>query len=309
MALDPFPADDPVWATDGLNLTAPIAAKQELGWELGEEPASAYFNWWQNLVWQYIDHYKTAVAYLESDKLSRQGGEISGSYTFDFDQGYNIGSDSFRLQTLFTGDVDAISVLPYAMLAGSKVGSPSRPWSIGYFDSIEINNSLASPAASFENVSVGSALTAEDLTATDKVTADEVIVGEFGHSSARGVRELDVTRATLVIDKPASTAFVQGTHEVHQSNVGVVSVSGNEMTVNLVLPMNGTKYGVHISACRGVGTGQTDLVMAQVFGKTTALFKVIFYYWDGSAWTAMSLDTTSGVSAVRAVINVVGRES
>jgi len=57
-----IPTDLPVWATaSGALKTAPPGAKQAAGWELlspKEKPPLDYFNWWQNLVYQWIAYFR-----------------------------------------------------------------------------------------------------------------------------------------------------------------------------------------------------------------------------------------------------------
>lgn len=77
------PADDPIWATDGLNTTEPIEAKKKLGWELGEEPPSAYFNWWQNNVYLWQQWLEAGVDALNAGKIDIDGDTIAaGNFAF-----------------------------------------------------------------------------------------------------------------------------------------------------------------------------------------------------------------------------------
>jgi len=57
------PSTDPVWATNvSALITTPPGAKQDIGWELTspkEKPFLDYFNWWMNLVYQWILYLRT----------------------------------------------------------------------------------------------------------------------------------------------------------------------------------------------------------------------------------------------------------
>jgi len=57
-----LPSSLPVWASDsGALITVPPTVKQETGWELTtpkEKPKLDYFNWWMNLVYQWIAYFR-----------------------------------------------------------------------------------------------------------------------------------------------------------------------------------------------------------------------------------------------------------
>lgn len=61
-----LPSSLPVWASDsGASITVPPTVKQEAGWELTtpkEKPKLDYFNWWMNLVYQWILYLSTFLA-------------------------------------------------------------------------------------------------------------------------------------------------------------------------------------------------------------------------------------------------------
>lgn len=48
------PTTLPEWNSDDTNQTEPLTAKKEEGWLVEEDPSSAYFNWWMNLVWKWL---------------------------------------------------------------------------------------------------------------------------------------------------------------------------------------------------------------------------------------------------------------
>lgn len=55
------PTQLPTWATDLVNNADPGTVKQALGWVFREKPASTHFNWWQNLVGQWIEYIQNGV--------------------------------------------------------------------------------------------------------------------------------------------------------------------------------------------------------------------------------------------------------
>lgn len=96
-ALAAFPGDDPVWNTGAANRATPAGAKQILGFVVGEEPSSAYMNWWMAHVGEYVQHYKTAIAQMSSEKLDRDGTTtITGVITPDGDNTRALGSTASR---------------------------------------------------------------------------------------------------------------------------------------------------------------------------------------------------------------------
>ncbi len=77
------PSTDPVWNTGGANRTTPTGLKQAAGWGLNEEPPSGYFNWWQNLVYQWQQWFEAGVDALNSGKIDIDGDVITaGDFEF-----------------------------------------------------------------------------------------------------------------------------------------------------------------------------------------------------------------------------------
>ena len=62
------PGSTPRWANVGGAIVVPSSGKQDVGWEAPEKPPAEYFNWFQNLTWQWLD-------YLDE-------GILSGPHTF-----------------------------------------------------------------------------------------------------------------------------------------------------------------------------------------------------------------------------------
>lgn len=55
------PSQLPTWATDpGANITDPGTAKKAQGW-IAELPPHEFFNYWQNLVYQWVVHFDTEI--------------------------------------------------------------------------------------------------------------------------------------------------------------------------------------------------------------------------------------------------------
>jgi hypothetical protein len=101
--------------------------KRALGWVLEEEPPSAWFNWFMFYTGEYIRRYKSAVAALYDDKLSRHGGVVDGECRLRLRCRSETSRDaSIRLQTLFAGSVDLITLLP--SYSGAAVGTSLRPF-------------------------------------------------------------------------------------------------------------------------------------------------------------------------------------
>jgi hypothetical protein len=55
----PKPSSIPEWASspsDPGDIVEPSGAKKQDGWNASERPPAQYFNWWQNLVYQWVDY-------------------------------------------------------------------------------------------------------------------------------------------------------------------------------------------------------------------------------------------------------------
>lgn len=60
------PTHDPTWATDtGASITDPGSTKQADGWVADERPPAHYFNWWMNLIGDYVDFFR---GFLDSNE-------------------------------------------------------------------------------------------------------------------------------------------------------------------------------------------------------------------------------------------------
>ncbi len=69
------PSDLPTWATDGgADIVEPNAGKQALGHRAGERPPAQYFNWWQNLVFQWIEWIDQILEHTFTHQISPFSG-------------------------------------------------------------------------------------------------------------------------------------------------------------------------------------------------------------------------------------------
>jgi hypothetical protein len=59
----------PRWNVDMTNNTEPTTFKKDAGWVVGEEPSSAFFNWWQNSVFRWQEWSENAIDELNLQKL------------------------------------------------------------------------------------------------------------------------------------------------------------------------------------------------------------------------------------------------
>lgn len=51
------PSEQPEWASGGSAvITDPSSGKKALGWAVSEKPPAQYFNWWMNLVYQWVQY-------------------------------------------------------------------------------------------------------------------------------------------------------------------------------------------------------------------------------------------------------------
>jgi len=55
------PAELPVWATDNTNNGEPSSGQKNSGWAVNQFIVSSYFNWWMNLVYQWINYLSSGV--------------------------------------------------------------------------------------------------------------------------------------------------------------------------------------------------------------------------------------------------------
>lgn len=313
MALAPFPADDPIWNTNGTNRTTPTTTKQGIGWALNEAPPSSFFNWWMFYVSEYVQHYKTAVVALDTGKANRNGDDqLSGDFSPSVDGGATLGQGRpfLRVRT-HQLSVDLIGPLGDEP---SSIGQPGSPYGQGYFSDLFAATKVAAPIGTFSsavNVPVvnASVLNAATVSATTSVSTLEVITGQGGHQTKRGIREFDVNRALAVIEKPAGVVFSFATHVVKASNISGAVATGGQLRFTMTNAMADVNYGVTPVFCRGAAVSDSDLVLCQVLNKTTTTFDVRFWYWSGTAWTQLILDTTNGLAKISGSVTVQGNEA
>lgn len=87
------PSTLPVWATSG-DITVPSSPKQAVGWEQNESPPRQYFNWYQNLAYQWLAY---------SDQKHMVLEDLSGGTQSYIVSGWTWGSFSSLQATLATG--------------------------------------------------------------------------------------------------------------------------------------------------------------------------------------------------------------
>lgn len=64
------PASLPTWATDGGTTTEPTSGQKAAGWSAGYRPPAKWFNWWQNLTYQwcaYLNNLHNDADFLGED--------------------------------------------------------------------------------------------------------------------------------------------------------------------------------------------------------------------------------------------------
>lgn len=86
------PGTDPEWATDPDTTLEPSGPKKALGWVLGERPGFNVFNWWMNLVYQWIDYAKNALSELDTTKAEKSGGVYTGDLNPDANDTRSLGT-------------------------------------------------------------------------------------------------------------------------------------------------------------------------------------------------------------------------
>jgi hypothetical protein len=59
----------PRWNTDLFNNSEPTELKKSAGWVVGEEPSSAFFNWWQNSVFRWQEWSENAIDEINAEKI------------------------------------------------------------------------------------------------------------------------------------------------------------------------------------------------------------------------------------------------
>ncbi len=70
------PSDLPTWATGaGAELSTPPTASQSNGWVAGLKPPHEWFNWWMNLVYQWLSYFDDTVSIW--DDLAEAAAELS----------------------------------------------------------------------------------------------------------------------------------------------------------------------------------------------------------------------------------------
>lgn len=58
----PQPSTEPRWNTDATNRTDPPSGQKDTGWTPNQVPPSSYFNWWMNLVYEWVLYLKNLAS-------------------------------------------------------------------------------------------------------------------------------------------------------------------------------------------------------------------------------------------------------
>jgi hypothetical protein len=72
------PTKFPNWATSGTNIVEPPDGKKASGWIAGEQPPASYFNYWQNLVQQWVEWFDEA-AHTDGDAATFANVQVNGT--------------------------------------------------------------------------------------------------------------------------------------------------------------------------------------------------------------------------------------
>jgi hypothetical protein len=98
----PKPSTLPRWADQpSAQIVEPNDGKKGIGWVPGEEPPAQYFNWWQRLVYDWI---QWLGAILDRANIWTAGQEFEAANTYRGDD-FHLGSDIHRGREQFTGTV------------------------------------------------------------------------------------------------------------------------------------------------------------------------------------------------------------
>ena len=73
-ALPTRPTKDALWGDTSTNITEPTTGKKHAGWDVVDDPPASFFNWWQNLTYQWQAWSRDAIDALNSGKLDKVVG-------------------------------------------------------------------------------------------------------------------------------------------------------------------------------------------------------------------------------------------
>ena len=106
------PSAVPTWATDAGTTVEPTSGKKAAGWVVEERPPARWFNWWMNLVYQWIYYYgsKNAVGGIFGLDDSTGVAALSTSNTTGTIQGTSTGSDGVGVLGVANTGASAIGV-------------------------------------------------------------------------------------------------------------------------------------------------------------------------------------------------------
>jgi hypothetical protein len=243
--LTSFPADDPVWNTGGLNRTTPIDAKQALGWIIGEEPPSGYYNWWQFYVWKYIEHYKVTAAALNDGKIDRDGGNtVTGNILPDANATRDLGSIGTRFDDVFVDKLDTntlevntgvnTSLIPLAL--GYNLGDDGDPWTDIWARTIRTKTTMASlssddsPSTSLDLISMNQTKSILACGSINGVTG--ALISGFNCASSAFTVNPGIYRVTLDVAVDDNAAVVVTCSTADHTAAAQIVTSGTQVTVH-----------------------------------------------------------------------------
>ena len=131
------PVSLPVWNTDATNRTTPSGGKQAAGFSLNEAPSSSFQNWWQNLVYQWVNYLNAPIGVATTPALTATAGTGAGSVALRLEAG------------------DASSIPLYCLAQGAAAGLAPLVAGFPGTSAIFATGQTGLPGALFCNVAVG----------------------------------------------------------------------------------------------------------------------------------------------------------
>ena len=131
------PVSLPVWNTDATNRTTPSGGKQAAGFSLNEAPSSSFQNWWQNLVYQWVNYLNAPLGVATTPALTATAGTGAGSVALRLEAG------------------DASSIPLYCLAQGAAAGLAPLVAGFPGTSAIFATGQTGLPGALFCNVAVG----------------------------------------------------------------------------------------------------------------------------------------------------------
>lgn len=134
------PTKLPRWADNGGDIVEPTAGRKDVGWETAQKPSAQFFNWWQNLVYQWfqwldsIPHGPEILVASVEDRVPAGGTDnaMTGAAYGPAPAGPQSGGDDLGTYVTTTGAADGNGPDIYRSVTGRKyVVSGSIPSGTG----------------------------------------------------------------------------------------------------------------------------------------------------------------------------------